>query len=102
MSRRSPFPMSVAREIYEQVGDAMNIGFLDLTSESRATHIARARYLIMRLLRNEGASLPTIGRLMSLHHCTVLNGLAEHERLLDDEPAYALAALGVLQQRRAG
>jgi chromosomal replication initiation ATPase DnaA len=95
LSRRAPFPMPQARAIYERVADVFNLTVDKLTSDSRAREIAHARYLVMRLLRDDGASLCTIGRLMDKHHTTVLHGLSEHERLLDDDPAYALAVIAV-------
>lgn len=64
-----------ARAVYERIASLRGLKMDDLTSERRSHCLVEARWVIMRELRNKGASLPQIGRLMGLHHSTVLHGL---------------------------
>lgn len=64
-----------ARIVYERIARLRGLKVDDLTSEKRSKSLVEARWVIMRELRRQGASLPQIGRLMGLHHSTVLHGL---------------------------
>jgi chromosomal replication initiation ATPase DnaA len=101
MSGRVSMPMSAAREIYERVSKVMGVSVEALTSESHATKVARARYMVMRLMRDRSATLQAIGRLTQRHHSTVLHGLSEYERLLDEDAEFALAAAQLKQWSNA-
>lgn len=52
----------------------------DLVSPSKANVLKNPRRQIWALLRDEGMSLPQIGRLFNRDHTTVLHGLREFEK----------------------
>jgi chromosomal replication initiation ATPase DnaA len=67
--------LSAARFIYAQVSERTGVSVDDLLSERRARHVVRARWQVMRAMRDRGASLPMIAKRMLLNHATVLYGL---------------------------
>ena len=51
----------------------------DILGHNRRPHIVRARWQVMRELRDRGWSLTAIGDAMNRHHTTVLHGLRRLE-----------------------
>ncbi|GAA0729940.1 helix-turn-helix domain-containing protein [Sphingomonas japonica] len=90
-----------ANSVYQQVADAAGMELDKLLSESKQPSVCRIRYIVMRALRDAGASLTNIGRLMLLDHSTVLSGLSRYEQLRDDDADYAALADHVLARCRA-
>lgn len=78
-----------AAAVYDRVASVTGIRLDDLLSDRRSAEIARGRYIIMRMLRDMGGSLPEIGRVMQMHHTSVLTGLSRFEEALDEEPQFA-------------
>lgn len=88
-------PLHTAREIYERASQATGISVDDLLSERREKRIVKARWLVMRAMRDRRASYHMIARRMLMNHATVINGLREFDGLIaaNDEIAVSIFAL---------
>jgi hypothetical protein len=90
-----PAPVRVARgpgmvEVLEAVARASGFGAPDLLSPGQARDLARARQLVMYLLRGlcAGASLPAIACFLQRDHTTVLYGCRRAKALLQGDPRF--------------
>ncbi|MFN3627447.1 MAG: helix-turn-helix domain-containing protein, partial [Parvibaculum sp.] len=82
-----------AREAYERASEATGVPVDMLTSGCRDARTARARFIVMRLLRNQYASYPQIGRAMELDHTTVMHGIERFDWLMGQSPEFAALAI---------
>lgn len=78
-----------AAAVYDRVASITGVKLDDLLSDRKAAPICRGRWIVMRTLRDMGGSLPEIGRVMQMHHTSVLTGLSRFEEALDEEPLFA-------------
>jgi chromosomal replication initiation ATPase DnaA len=94
MPRRKNLILSAAqaRLAYERVAEATGVSVDDMLGRRQTYEIARARFIVMRLLRNQHASYLQIGRAMDLDHSTVINGIQRFDWLLDQCPSFAALA----------
>jgi chromosomal replication initiation ATPase DnaA len=65
----------VARAILEATAEEMGVTRADLRRRGRQRPLVRARWVAMRVLRDEGYSSPAIGRHLRRDHATVLQAL---------------------------
>lgn len=79
---RDYLSLDEARECYRIVSERTGISVDDLLDERREKRFVKARWLVMREMRNRNASILMIARRMQMNHATVLYGLS---RLKDAE-----------------
>lgn len=100
-------PHTMAAAVLDQVAREAGLRAEDLTGDRRGpAEVSRARWVAMRLLRDRGMSLPTIGRAMRCDHSTVKHGLRRLEQERDREEAWtreaeAITTPWVFRSRRA-
>lgn len=71
--------LQTAQSIFAAVSRASEIRVDAISSRSRAAELVRARWAVMKLMRDRGASLPVIGWRMHMDHSTILHGLRRFE-----------------------
>lgn len=59
--------------------EEFDIPWAVLVSPSREGHLLKPRRKIWHMLRNEGLSLPQIGKMFNRDHTTIMHGLREYE-----------------------
>jgi len=64
--------------IVETVARETGVPFDDIVGDGRDLRAVVARRVCYRRMRDQGVSLPEIGRLMQRHHTTVLHSLRGH------------------------
>lgn len=77
--RRPGRAMSVCASVARDYGLTLD----DLIGACRIRHIAKARFVCYRLLRNLGLSTPHIGRILDKDHSTVVHGLQRFDAELE-------------------
>lgn len=60
--------------LVKRAADLYGVAVADMLGGARSPQVAKARHAAAWLLREQGMSLPEIGRLLGLHHTTVLYG----------------------------
>ncbi len=68
-----------AMSIVASVGRDFGLSLEDMIGAGRNRHMAKARFIAYRLLRNLGLSTPHIGRILDKDHTTVMHGLQRFE-----------------------
>lgn len=63
------------QSVLQAVANRHRLTIDDIKGPSRKAYICRARWDAMRLLRDRGLSLPSIGRMLNRDHTTVVHGL---------------------------
>lgn len=61
--------------VLEAVAKRHRLTIDEIRGPSRKRYICNARWDAMRLLRDRGMSLPTIGRILNRDHATIIHGL---------------------------
>ena len=61
--------------VLQAVANRYRLTVDDIKGPSRKAYICRARWDAMKLLRERGLSLPSIGIMLNRHHTAVLHGL---------------------------
>lgn len=85
-----PDLLQAAADLYSTTVDEMR-------SESRTKGVTNARMAACWLLREVGASYPEAGKVLNLHHTTVMNAC----RVIDGDPSRLALVRALLAQERA-
>lgn len=84
--------MSIADDAFHHIkraAEAFGVPPQLIASRSHTMRAVWPRQAVMAALRDQGYSLPRIGRVLSRDHTTILNGLRKHEARLRSDPNYA-------------
>lgn len=84
-STGNPVTTSIARElIIQQVCKDHGVQVQWVLGKSRVQRIVRARHEIMWKLNLLGMTLPSIGRRLNRDHTTVLHGIRQHQKRIEE------------------
>ena len=59
--------------LIQRAADLYGVAVVDILAGSRALQVTKARQSAAWLLRGQGMSLPEVGRVLGVHHTTVLH-----------------------------
>lgn len=84
-----PLPTITARTVIARVAAECRVTTYDILSVSKRRPVCRARWLVMRSLRDRKYSLSKIGQCLGLDHTTVISGLRRHAQIMAQQQAGA-------------